>query len=124
MSRAPSLSVPAFPPTLSFYLPRREISVHHSEVFQVTHPLGDLTADQQETLDAERERGREKMKNLKWGKDFSLLKGSFFSLSPAQGTSSFFHPRLAAHQVGLLEDSTRARDFPFNNFPKLFFIQL
>ena len=71
--------------TLSFYLPRREIPVHHSQVFQVTHSLGDLTADQQETLDADGDGGeREKMKNLKWKTDFSPLKSSFFSLSPAR----------------------------------------
>ena len=49
----PSLSVSVISSTLSFYLPRREISVHHSKVFQVTHSLGDLTGDQQETLDAD-----------------------------------------------------------------------
>ena len=27
--------------------------MHHSKVFQVTHSLGDLTGDQQETLDAD-----------------------------------------------------------------------
>ena len=63
------------------------------------------------------------------GRDISPLKGSFFlffSLSPARPLaqlSSLFHPRFAVHRIKwvfLLEDFTRARDFPFNNFPKLF----
>ena len=52
----------------------------------------------------------------------------FFSLSPAHALARPAQLALssslcrASHQVGLLslEDSTRARDFPFNNFPKLF----
>ena len=68
------------------------------------------------------------MKNFKWAKDFPLLKGSFFSLSPARSAHSQEHrlvlsSSLAVHQVGPLKDSTRARDFPFNNFPKLNFEQ-
>ena len=55
---------------------------------------------------------------------FLFFKSRTLSSAHSQSTSSLFHPRLPCIKWSLSRrDSTRARDFPFNNFPKLFSIQ-